>query len=117
VLIPALQSQVGLSLPLSVFLRWPLLFAGNVAVLTVFYRYGPDRKPQDRCAVLPGSVFAGSLWLGVSFLFSWYVANYAHYDRTYGSLGTIIGFMVWLWLGVIVVLFGAELNAEVERAR
>ena len=83
----------------------------------VFYRYGPDRRRGDPCSVLPGSVLAGAVWLTVSLLFSWYVANYAHYDRTYGSLGTIVGFMIWLWLGVMVVLYGAELNAEVERTR
>src|SRR5260221_8510640 len=87
VLIPTAQSSLGLSLPFSAILRWPVLLAGNVAVLVVFYRYGPDRKTGDRCSVLPGSFFAGAVWLAVSLLFSWYVANYAHYDRTYGSLG------------------------------
>jgi membrane protein len=115
VLIPAAEAQLGVSLTLPAFLRWPLLFAGNVVVLLVFYRYGPNRRPDDQCSVLPGSLLAGGVWLGVSLLFSWYVAHYAHYDRTYGSLGTIVGFMMWLWLGTMVVLFGAELNAEVER--
>ncbi|HYM17726.1 MAG TPA: YihY/virulence factor BrkB family protein [Micropepsaceae bacterium] len=116
VVIPAAETRFGVSLSLAPIFRWPLLFAGNVAVLIVFYRYGPNRKAKDRCAVWPGSLLVGAVWLGVSLLFSWYVANYAHYDRTYGSLGTIVGFMMWLWLGVMVVLFGAELNAEVERA-
>ena len=116
VVIPAAEAQLGFSLSLPAVFRWPLLFAGNVAVLVVFYRYGPDRKVGDPRSLWPGSLLAGLVWLGVSLLFSWYVANYAHYDRTYGSLGTIVGFMMWLWLGVMVVLFGAELNAEVERA-
>ena len=46
--------------------------------------------------------------------FSWYVANFAHYDRTYGSLGAVVGFMTWMWLTMIVVLLGAETNAEIE---
>jgi membrane protein len=115
VVVPVVEARLGISLSLPAFLRWPLLFAGNVAVLAVFYRYGPDRKRGAPCSVLAGSILAGGVWLGVSLLFSWYVANHAHYDRTYGSLGTVVGFMIWLWLGVTVVLFGAELNAEVER--
>jgi membrane protein len=51
----------------------------------------------------------------MSGLFSWYVANFGHYDRTYGSLGAIIGFLTWIWLSVMTVLFGAELNAELEQ--
>jgi membrane protein len=117
VVIPAAQAQLGFSLTLPAFLRWPLIFAGGAAVLMVLYRYGPDRKLHDRCSLLPGSLFAAAAWIAVSLLFSWYVTHYAHYDRTYGSLGTIVGFMIWLWLGVMVVLFGAELNEEVERTR
>ena len=51
----------------------------------------------------------------MSLLFSWYVSDIAHYDRTYGSLGSLAGFMIWMWLGVIVILLGAELNSELER--
>ena len=49
-----------------------------------------------------------------SFLLSWYLANFAHYDKTYGSLGAAIGLMMWLWLTTIVILVGAQLNAEME---
>ena len=65
--------------------------------------------------MLPGSLVASTLWLLVSLAFTFYVANYAQYDRTYGSLGAMVGFMMWLWLGATVILFGAEFNAEVER--
>ena len=61
-----------------------------------------------------GSGVAAVGWLIVSLLFSWYVATFAHYDVTYGSLGAVIGFMTWLWLTATVILLGAELNAEVE---
>ena len=50
----------------------------------------------------------------MSGLFSWYVAHFGNYDKTYGSLGAIVGFMTWIWLSMIVVLFGAELNSELE---
>jgi membrane protein len=59
-------------------------------------------------------LFAAPAWLAVSALFSRYLANFAHYDATYGSLGAAIGLMMWLWLSVIVILIGAELNAEME---
>jgi membrane protein len=61
-----------------------------------------------------GSVSAAALWLIASILFSWYVANFGSYNKTYGSLGAIIGFMTWVWLSIIVVLAGAQLNAEIE---
>jgi membrane protein len=54
------------------------------------------------------------LWIAGSAAFSYYIQNYANYDATYGSLGTGIGLMIWLWISVIAVLFGAELNAEIE---
>ena len=59
-------------------------------------------------------MFAAIVWLTASALFSWYVANFGSYNKTYGSLGAIIGFMTWIWLSIIVVLVGAKLNAEIE---
>jgi membrane protein len=61
-----------------------------------------------------GSVVAAIAWLVASVLFSWYVANFGSYNKTYGSLGAIIGFMTWIWISIIVVLVGAKLNAEME---
>src|SRR4029077_3294773 len=61
-----------------------------------------------------GSVAATILWLGASALFSWYAANFGKFNETYGSLGGAIGFMTWLWISAIVILFGAELDAEME---
>ena len=95
-------------------LRWPLLLAMVIAALAVLYRYGPSRALARWQWVSWGSVVAALLWIFVSMAFSWYVANFSHYDRTYGSLGAVIGFMTWIWLTIITVLFGAELNAEIE---
>src|SRR4029450_1208523 len=64
--------------------------------------------------ITPGSTLAAVVWLGGSMLLSVYVANFANYNETYGSLGAVIGFMTWLWLSVTIVLVGAELNAEIE---
>ena len=118
VAIPILQTSLGLpSFDLLGFFRWPLLFVGSVAMLAVLYRFGPNHKRHARRRVMLGAVFASTVWLLVSWGFSWYVANFAHYDRTYGSLGTMIGFLMWIWLGQMVILFGAELNSELEQLR
>ncbi len=94
--------------------RWPILFVVVALALSVFYRYGPSRaEPQWRW-ITWGSAAATLLWLAASILFSWYVANFGSYNKTYGSLGAIIGFMTWVWLSVTVILVGAQLNAEME---
>jgi membrane protein len=82
--------------------------------LAFLYHFGPSRRPPKWLWITPGSVFAAIAWIAVSVLFSWYAANFGSYNKTYGSLGAVIGFMVWIWLSVIVVLLGAELNAEME---
>jgi membrane protein len=61
-----------------------------------------------------GAAFAAIAWIGGSLGFSWYVNHVAHYDVTYGSLGAAVGFMMWIWFSIMVVLIGAELNAEIE---
>jgi membrane protein len=62
-------------------------------------------------------VCAALAWVAVSILFSWYAENFGSYNKTYGSLGAIIAFMFWIWLSVIVVLVGGELNAELEHEK
>ena len=95
-------------------LRWPALFLVVIALLAVLYRYGPSRDAPRWRWVTPGGVLAAFLWLAGSALFSWYVANFGSYDKTYGSLGAAIGFMTWIWLSTTIVLLGAQLNAELE---
>jgi membrane protein len=95
-------------------LRFPALLLLVIASLAVLYRYGPSRRKPKWRWVTWGSVVAGVLWLIVSGLFSWYVANFGSYNETYGSLGAAIGFMTWIWISTTVVLLGAELNAEME---
>ncbi|XIA66828.1 YihY/virulence factor BrkB family protein [Bradyrhizobium sp. TZ2] len=95
-------------------LRWPTLLVVVMFGLSLIYRYGPSRaKPKWRW-ITWGSAFAAVGWLAVSLLFSWYAANFGSYNKTYGSLGAVIGFMIWIWLSIIVILLGAELNAESE---
>jgi membrane protein len=94
--------------------RWSILLALAAFAFTLLYRYGPCRAKARWRWVIPGGVFASVAWLGGSYGFSWFVANVARYDATYGSLGTVIGFMMWIWVSVLIILVGAELNAEIE---
>ncbi len=94
--------------------RWPALFIVVTLALAVLYRYGPSREKAQWRWITWGSVVAAIAWLGVSILFSWYAENFGSYNKTYGSLGAIIAFMFWIWLSIIVVLIGGELNAETE---
>lgn len=95
-------------------LRWPLLLFMQVCALAVIYRFGPSRTKARWRWVRWGSVVAALMWVGLGWLFSWYLASVADYAATYGSLGAVMGFMFWVYLSSIVVLFGAQLNAEME---
>jgi membrane protein len=94
--------------------RWPLVYAVAAGAFAVIYRYGPSRALARWRWVALGSLAAAFLWMAGSAGFSWYLNNVARLDATYGSLGTVIGFMLWVWFSVMVVLVGAELNAEIE---
>jgi len=94
--------------------RWPALFVIGALAIAFIYRFGPSReKPQWRW-ISWGSALAAFGWLAASILFSWYAENFGSFNRTYGSLGAVIGFMMWIWLSAIVILIGAELDAEME---
>ena len=82
--------------------------------LAAVYRYGPSRREARWQWLSVGSVGAAIVWLVASVLFSWYIANFGTYNVTYGSLGAAIGMMMWMWISAIVVLLGAEFNAEIE---
>jgi len=95
-------------------LRWPLLYLVILFGLACLYRYGPSRTRPQWKWVTWGSAVAGGIWLLGSLLLSWYVTHFGSFNATYGSLGAVIGFMVWMWLSTIVVLIGGEINAEME---
>ena len=94
--------------------RWPVLLIGVTFGLSLVYRFGPSRDKAEWRWVTPGGLVAAVLWVAVSMLFSWYASNFGSYNETYGTLGAVIGFMTWIWLSSIVVLLGAEINAEME---
>jgi membrane protein len=117
VVFPLVLAAVGLSsfdAPLIAFLRWPAMFLLIILGLALLYRYGPSRRLAKWRWISVGSVIAASAWLIVSSLFSLYLGNFANYDATYGALGALVGLIMWMWLSTIVVLFGAELNSEIE---
>ncbi len=117
VVLPVMFSVFGIGTLSERFLsavRWPVLLLVVMLGLALVYRFGPSRRPAKWRWVTWGSVAAAVLWVGMSMLFSWYVASFDSYSRVYGSLGAGVGFMTWIWLSVVVVLCGAELNAEME---
>jgi len=117
VVLPLVLAWIGLDTQMGAilsWLRWPALLLVVLIALSVLYRYGPSRENARWRWLSVGAVFATVAWLIGSALFSWYLANFANYDATYGSLGAGIGLMMWLWMSVIVILVGGELNAELE---
>ena len=95
-------------------ISWPILLVAMGLGIALLYRFAPSRGPARLEWLSPGSAAALALWIVVSTLFSLYVGNFAHYDKTYGSLGAVVGFMIWNWLTNVIILAGAELNSEVE---
>jgi membrane protein len=97
--------------------KWPVIVLLVSLMLSILYYAMPNvRQPGFRW-VTPGGVVAVVLWIAASAAFALYVANFSSYNKTYGALGGIITFLVWLWITNIAILFGAELNAELERRR
>lgn len=117
VILPAAFALIGLeSLAASAvaLARWPLLLIIMMLGLALIYRYGPSRPPMGWRWISWGSGTATVLWLAGSMLFSWYVASFGSFNRTYGSLGAAVGFMIWIWLSVVIVLVGAEIDAVLD---
>jgi membrane protein len=94
------------------WLRFPIALALLAVVLSLVYRFGPDAKQRFRTVVL-GAVLAVVLWAISSIGFSFYLANFANYGVTYGSLGAAVGLLFYLYLSASVVLLGAEVNAAI----
>jgi len=95
--------------------RWPLLFLILLVALAILYRFAPSRDAPRWQWLSLGALTAAILWIAGSALLSWYLSEFANYNATYGSLGAAIGLMTWMWMSAIVIMFGAELNSEIER--
>jgi len=98
-------------------LVWPLGFCLCSIVVSLIYRYGPNRVRTPWRWITWGSAFASLFWLMGTWLFSWYVEHFGSYNRTYGVFGGLAGFLTWVWLSITLLLAGAEIICELERKR
>ncbi|MBA3301135.1 MAG: YihY/virulence factor BrkB family protein, partial [Thermoleophilaceae bacterium] len=97
--------------------KWPAMLVVVMVMFATLYYVGPNvRQPKFRWVSM-GGVVAVLVWILASAGFAFYVANFGSYNKTYGTLGGIITFLVWLWISNLALLFGAELDAELERER
>ncbi|WP_244929125.1 YihY/virulence factor BrkB family protein [Nocardioides sp. W7] len=97
--------------------KWPVLLAVVVLMVALLYYATPNVKQPKFRWVSVGATLAILTWLLLSAAFGFYVANFSSYDKTYGALGGVIAFLLWLWITNLALLFGAELDAELERGR
>lgn len=96
------------------WMRWPVAIFLLVSVVAVVYFVAPDVSQRFRL-ITPGSVLAVVVWIATSLAFAYYAQNFANYNATYGSIGAIIIFLLYLHISCTVLLFGAELNAVIEQ--
>ncbi|WP_306213705.1 YihY/virulence factor BrkB family protein [Actinoplanes sp. RD1] len=97
--------------------KWPVLVILVSLMFAILYWASPNAKTGGFRWVSPGGIFAVILWVVASGAFALYLANFANYNKTYGTLGGVIAFLVWLWISNIAIMIGAELDAELERGR
>jgi membrane protein len=97
-------------------LRYAVAFGTVVLVTGLLYYFGPNCRKRFR-GVWPGAFLSTLLWLGATAGFGWYVQNVARYNVMYGSIGTVIALLAWMYMMAIIALFGCEFNAERERLR
>jgi len=97
--------------------KWPVLLLIVGLMFAILYWAAPNVKQPGFKWITPGGVLAVVGWVIASLAFAFYVANFGSYNKTYGALAGPIVFLVWLWISNVVILLGAELNAEIERGR
>ena len=97
--------------------KWPVLIILISLMFAILYWASPNAKTGGFRWVSPGGIFAVLLWVIASGAFAIYLANFANYNKTYGTLGGVIAFLVWLWISNIAIMLGAEFDAELERGR
>jgi len=97
--------------------KWPVLALAVMVIVAVLYYFTPNVKWPKFRILSVGAFFAILVWVLASIGFAFYVANFSNYDRTYGSVAGVIVALLWLWLTNLALLFGAELDSEIERAR
>jgi len=116
--VPALLAVLKLeemSAGMTRVLPWGLLIGFFSLTTTILYRFGPSRRAAKLRWLFPGVIFATLSWLLISASFSYFVVTFDTYNATYGSLSAVIILLIWFWLTALVVIVGAEVNAEMER--
>ena len=96
--------------------RWPIALGAMLVAYALIYTYAPDVKDQQLRWISPGAVTGVVIWIVASIGFGIYIRNFSSYGAAYGAAGAVIVLLLWLWLSSCAFLFGAELNAELERA-
>jgi membrane protein len=104
----------GFAATIGKIVSYAILVLGGAAAAATLYRYGPDRRKARWEWITPGSIFSALAWLILTVGFGFYVAHFGNYNKTYGSLATIVILVTWMYLSAYVFLFGAELNSELE---
>jgi membrane protein len=97
--------------------KWPVLVVLVGLLFALLYWASPNARQGGFRWVSPGGALAVILWIAASLLFGLYAANFASYDKTYGTLGGVVVFLVWLWISNLAIILGLELDAELERQR
>jgi membrane protein len=97
--------------------RWPVMAAIVINLVAALYYITPNVRPPSLRWITPGAVLSLLAWLVFSAAFAVYLANFGSYNKTYGTLGAVITFLVWLWFTNIAILVGAQIDAEIERER
>ena len=95
-------------------LRWPVLLILTTAVLSILYRWGPDRHPRKFKYIWPGAVLASLLWLIAGALFSIYVENFSNYQASFGSVTAAVVLLLWLYNSAQIFVLGAAFNAQLD---
>jgi membrane protein len=116
----AVGNQIGLgdtSVTVWNFAKWPVLALLVVTGFSVLYYLAPNVRQHGFRWMSPGALLALVVWVVASLGFGLYVANFGSYNKTYGSLGAIVIFLVWLWITNLAILLGAQFDAELERSR
>jgi len=119
-LVAALGHALGVSdtaLTLWRFAKWPAMALLVVAIFDLLYYAAPNARITGIRWITGGAVLGLIVWVVASWGFSFYVGHFGSYNKTYGALGGVVVFLLWLWITNMAVLLGAEFNAEVERAR
>src|ERR671922_2430843 len=119
-IVGALGGALGISdtvLTVWRFAKWPALLVLVLLIFGVLYYTTPNARPSGIRWVTPGAIVALVAWIVASIAFAIYVSNFGSYDKTYGTLGGVVVFLLWLWITNMAILLGAEFDAETERAK